>query len=557
MSMNYFLLPHVILWIITLFIAIMTAWIVWPRRRFTGGWYIFMFAISLSEFTLLGIAEAVATSQETKILLSKIEYIGFVLLVPFAYLFVKRYLSSEQLTRRQIFPVFLLPLITIGLAWTNSYHHLLWSSFEQGSRALNILIYHHGPWFYVNGIYIYLLVILSIILLIKGYISSQKVFRQQIIAMLGGFAFPLVSGSLVFFGSVPVPGMDISALGFAFAGIIIAFAVFRLKFLDLLPIARQSLIDNMRDGVIVVDAERRLVDVNPSAQKFMLLDPRLVIGKPAMDHLPPMLAGLFDFDPRNPVSYEMLAKDQKTYLNIYPIHLNSKRFNPSGTLIVLQDITRRKVAEIKLQESNIQLQKEIQQIEVLQESLRAQAVRDPLTNLYNRRYLEETLEREISRAQRTGNSVSVMMIDFDNFKEVNDQFSHLIGDQALQAFAEILKKTSRREDIACRYGGDEFLLILPDLAAVDAYRRAEDWRKSVSDLLFETPRGKANVTVSIGLATFPQDGSSAEDLINGADQAMYAAKQQGKNLVHQTGNDDKFADFQAFGLSDPYSPHRN
>jgi len=555
--MTNILLPHVFFWATTFIIAVMTAMIIWPRRRFTGGWYLFLFAVCLAEWTLAGTIEAISSSQQTRILLAQIEYVGFNLLVPFAYLFVKRYLSSEQLSYRQIFPVFVLPLITIGLAWTNSFHHLLWSSFEPGNQALNILIFNHGPWFFINGIYIYFLVAISYGLLIKAYLSSQKIFRQQIAAMLWGFAFPLVSGSLVFWNIVPVTGMDVSAMGFAFAGLIIAFAIFRLKFLDLLPIARQMLIDNMRDGVIVVDAERRLVDINPSARKFMLLNPREVIGKPAMNYLPSTLSGLFDVDPDTPVSYEMLAKDQKTYLSIYPIQLNSKRLMPSGTLIVLQDITRRKTAEIKLQESNIQLQKEIQQIEVLQESLRALAIRDPLTNLYNRRYLEETLEREISRAQRTGTFVSVMMIDFDNFKEVNDQYSHLIGDQALQAFAEILKKTSRREDVACRYGGDEFLLILPDLAAEDALKRAETWRKSASDLFFDTPRGRANVTVSIGLASFPQDGTTAEELIIAADQAMYSAKEQGKNLVKQTNSQGRLEGFRNIRLSESYTPHRD
>jgi len=140
---------------------------------------------------------------------------------------------------------------------------------------------------------------------------------------------------------------------------------------------------------------------------------------------------------------------------------------------------------------------------------------------------------------------------------VNDQYSHLIGDQALQAFAEILKKTSRREDVACRYGGDEFLLILPDLAAEDAFKRAEVWRKSISDLYFETPRGRANVTVSIGLASFPQNGTTAEDLIIAADQAMYSAKEKGKNLVQLTTDHNRLEGFRKIRLSEPYTPHRD
>lgn len=553
--MTNFLLPHVILWTLTFLISVLTALIVWPRRKLIGGRYLFFFAAFLSLWTLAGVLEATSTTLQGKVFFAQIEYIGVTPVVPLVYLFVKSYLSTRQLKTREVFPVFIVPLITVVLAWTNSYHKLIWSSFEPGSKALNILVFNRGPFYYVHVAYIYLLVAISILMLIRAYISNQKIFRQQIAAILVGFVFPLLTATLYLFGIVPVPGMDISAMGFAFAGLVIAYAVFRLKFLDLLPFARQTLIDNMRDGVIVVDKEKRLVDINPAAQQFMRLNGREVIGYPALNYLPQAFSGLLESDGSAPVSYEMLAKDQKTYLSIYPIPLKSKNNKITGTLIILQDITRRKIAEIKLQESNIQLQKEIQQIEVLQESLRAQAVRDPLTNLFNRRYLEETLEREISRAQRTGNSVSVMMIDFDNFKEVNDQFTHLIGDQALLAFANILKKTSRREDIVCRYGGDEFLLILPDLTAEDAYTRAEAWRKSVSDLLFETPRGKMNVTVSIGLASFPQDGTTATDLITTADQAMYSAKENGKNIVRQSGVGYRFEEYKTAGLTDTYSPH--
>ncbi len=553
--MTNFLLPHVILWILTFLISVLSALIVWPRRKLIGGGYLFLFAAFLSLWTLAGVFEAVSTTQQAKILFARIEYIGVTPVVPLVYLFVKSYLSTRQLKPREIIPFFIVPLITVVLAWTNSYHKLIWSSFEPGSEALNILVFNRGPFYYVHVAYVYLLVAISILMLIRAYISNQKIFRQQIAAILVGFIFPLLTATLYLFGIVPVPGMDISAMGFAFAGLVIAYAVFRLKFLDLLPFARQTLIDNMLDGVIVVDKEKRLVDINQAAQQFMHLNGKEVIGYPALNYLPQAFSGLLESDSNTPVSYEMLAKDQKTYLNIYPIQLKSKNNKSTGTLIILQDITRRKIAEIKLQESNIQLQKEIQQIEILQESLRAQAVRDPLTNLYNRRYLEETLEREISRAQRTGNSVSVMMIDFDNFKEVNDQFTHLIGDQALLAFANILKKTSRREDIVCRYGGDEFLLILPDLTAEDAFTRAEAWRKSVSDLLFETPRGKMNVTVSIGLASFPQDGTTAGELITTADQAMYSAKENGKNLVRQSGVRYHFEELKPAGLSDTYSPH--
>ena len=551
------LLPHIILWIFTFITAVLTVCLVWPRKKMVGGGLILGYSLGVAEWTLAGIFEAVVIDPQVKVLLAKIEYIGFVLAVPFAFLFVTRYLSTQKLNLAGSVSVFIIPVITLAMAWTNDAHHLLWSSFEPGNQALNILIYNHGPWFYVNAAYIYLLVLLSVGQLVWAYFSNQHIFRGQLLALLGAFVFPLISCTTYILGIVPVPGMDTTALGFALGGLTIAFAIFRLRFMDLLPIARQKVFESMPDGVIVLDKQNRIVDINPAAQHFMLIDPRDAIGQPVMDILPKVLAGLFDPTGRNIASYEILAPDQKTQVNVYATPLSAKGREAPGTLITLQDITARKKTEIKLQESNIQLQKEIQQIEMLQESLRAQAVRDPLTGLYNRRYLEETLEREVSRAMRTQTSVSVMMIDFDNFKEVNDHFSHQVGDQALQTFGEILKKTSRREDIACRYGGDEFLMILPDVYPPDALKRGEMWRQTVDSLELDTGRGKVLLSVSIGIASFPQNGSTVEELVQAADKAMYLAKKEGKNLVRMAPSTQYPSEMSISRLADQNSTPRD
>jgi diguanylate cyclase (GGDEF)-like protein len=530
MITNIFL-PHILLWIFTFITTLLTIYLLWPRRNMVSGWLVMGYALGLAEWTFAGTLEALVIDPQTKILFAKIEYIGFLAVVPFAYLFVKQYVTAGRISFSQAMPVFILPVITLAVVWTNDSHHLFWSSFVPGNQSLNLLIYNHGPWFYVNSGYIYLLVLLSIVRLVRAYRSGQKLFRNQLAAILGAFIFPLISCTTYILGIVPVEGMDTTALGFGVAGLIIAFALLRLQLVELLPIACEQIFESMRDGVMVLDGKNRLVDINPAAQKFMLIDPHAAIGSPVTKLLPKVLLGLFEPNGHNIASLEILARDQKTYINVYTTPLGAKGSESSGTLITFQDITPRKQVELRLQQSNIQLQKELQQIEELQESLRAQAVRDPLTGLYNRRYLEETLEREISRAWRTQTSVAVMMIDFDGFKEVNDHFSHQAGDKALQTFGEILKKTSRREDIACRYGGDEFLMILPEIEASAAQQRGESWRKSVADLQLTTPQGKVKLTVSIGIAMFPQHGSTADELIHAADKAMYDAKRQGKNFV--------------------------
>ena len=170
----------------------------------------------------------------------------------------------------------------------------------------------------------------------------------------------------------------------------------------------------------------------------------------------------------------------------------------------------------------------------LRETLRLQSIRDPLTGLYNRRYLEESLAREISRSQRRQLPMVVLMLDIDHFKAFNEIHGHPGGDALLAAFGQLLQSSCRLEDIPCRYGGEEFTLILPEAEASVGLDRARSLLSATAQLVvahngLTLPR----VTVSIGLATLPRDGNNASSLIEAADLALYRAKSQGRNQVQQ------------------------
>jgi diguanylate cyclase (GGDEF)-like protein/PAS domain S-box-containing protein len=172
------------------------------------------------------------------------------------------------------------------------------------------------------------------------------------------------------------------------------------------------------------------------------------------------------------------------------------------------------------------------EVQLLQEQLREQSIRDPLTGLYNRRYLEETLSRELELATRQHHSVSVVMGDLDHFKSVNDRYGHLAGDEVLRYFGKLLQQSARASDIYCRYGGEEFLLLLPQMSGELAVERAEHLRQTLASTPVPYAAGVIPVTASFGVAAFPGDGTSGDDLIAAADQALYAAKEAGRNRVH-------------------------
>lgn len=172
------------------------------------------------------------------------------------------------------------------------------------------------------------------------------------------------------------------------------------------------------------------------------------------------------------------------------------------------------------------------QLEESREQLREQSIRDPLTGLYNRRYLEETLDREFYRVERNQEPLSIVIFDVDNFKEINDQYGHLAGDTIIIHISEILQNNFRRSEIVCRYGGDEFLVVLPGANVDQTYLRFEKIREMVAG--FSTPNEEGTseqVTISAGIAAYPRSGLEPARVIEAADHALYHAKASGRNRI--------------------------
>jgi diguanylate cyclase (GGDEF)-like protein len=174
---------------------------------------------------------------------------------------------------------------------------------------------------------------------------------------------------------------------------------------------------------------------------------------------------------------------------------------------------------------------QLTEIENLQTQLREQAIRDALTGLFNRRYMQETLPRELARARRDNNPLSIMIMDLDHFKRVNDTHGHRAGDHLLQALAELLIQHTRAGDIVCRYGGEDFVVIMPGAELSNCWQRGEQLRIDVAKLHVRYSGRDLNLTLSIGIAAYPDHGKTGEEILIMADRALYQAKQSGRNRV--------------------------
>jgi len=200
-------------------------------------------------------------------------------------------------------------------------------------------------------------------------------------------------------------------------------------------------------------------------------------------------------------------------------HFNLRTLEQNEHLIAL---AKAAADSISLSLSNLQLR----------ESLKESAIKDALTGLYNRRFMQEALNRELTRMKRVGKALALVIIDVDFFKKFNDTYGHDAGDEVLRGIGQLLMNFRKGEDIACRYGGEEFLLALPEIEIESAKERLEKLREMVAGLtLFHQGKPLPKITISAGVAFFPAEANSIEPLIKLADTALYSAKQAGRDRV--------------------------
>ena len=204
---------------------------------------------------------------------------------------------------------------------------------------------------------------------------------------------------------------------------------------------------------------------------------------------------------------------------------------PHAVLGVSRNITERRRVEAQLREANDKLRGQLEEIENLHVALQEQAIRDSLTGCFNRRYLDETLERELSRSRREGYPLSLVILDLDHFKQINDTYGHQAGDQALVVLAETLRADIRHEDVLCRYGGEEFIILMPHMPLATAAERAEAWRQKIADIRVPFGKFELTFTTSAGVAAYPDHGKTPDELSQSADLALYLAKNGGRNRV--------------------------
>ncbi|NJL04434.1 MAG: diguanylate cyclase [Chloroflexaceae bacterium] len=281
------------------------------------------------------------------------------------------------------------------------------------------------------------------------------------------------------------------------------------------------------DAIVVVDRQGLIRSANPSYYATYGFTPEQVIEQPFTVLLPesnqqpawPAYTHMFT-EEHPALRHEIVLRHADGSERTIEAHLAflMEADERVALIGVLRDITERKAMERELHQSNAWL--------------REQSIRDPLTHLHNRRYLDERLPQELQRAAQQQLPVGIIVLDIDRFKNVNDTYGHDCGDELLQTIGAFLRGRMRSEDIVCRYGGEEFVIVLLGATTTATHTRAEDLRLGLHTLVVQNgPCQIAQITASFGVAVCPQHGTSADALFRAADQALYAAKQGGRDQV--------------------------
>ena len=245
------------------------AWRVWKSAPFPGRKIMFLTMLASAEWAFAAGMVNAFTALESKILWAKIEYIGAIGAPILLFLFNARYTGFiKKINLKMMAAIWLIPAIIFILAWTNEYHLLIWSRFEPSTQWENLYIFHHGLLFYVWIAYAYILILLTTILLIRYFIYASPAFRSQAGMLLLGNLFPWIINIIFVTQLNPIPGLDITPMSFVLTALTLTWGLTSYRLFDLVPVAREVLVNQLGDGLLVIDLRGRVIDVNQALLNF-------------------------------------------------------------------------------------------------------------------------------------------------------------------------------------------------------------------------------------------------------------------------------------------------
>lgn len=498
-------------------INIRTAFSTIRKKQIAGYMPLSLMLMAITLYSLGYILELLSSTPERIFFSFKIEYIGIVCF-PALWLLVSIQSTGilYKVRKRLVVLLFIIPVLTLIALYTNNFHHLYYRDFVMNPDSpFPIVMINKGPLYYVAVAYMYLCILASNIIFIRLLRGSNRIFRKQAFIVVLASFIPWLLAIIYEIGLIPY-NMDPGPLGMSIGGLLMGDAISRLKSFRITPIARGIVFKDMADPVLVLGKDGYLIDFNLAAEKlFPLLNNSLIGMKiSTVPDIPDQLTDYANLETFKPEMITLKTEEKALYFQVRKTELFSKSTRVEGIILTLTDMT-----------IQVELQKQLEELAAL----------DGLTGIFNRRHFIFMAEKEISKSLRysANKKYSLIMIDLDLFKRVNDTFGHHTGDQVLIITTECLKYNLRNPDILGRYGGEEFIVFLPETDIDTALIIAERLRLAISELDINIGDEPLSITVSIGVAGCDQElnNRSLENIIISADRALYRAKESGRNCV--------------------------
>ncbi len=359
----------------------------------------------------------------------------------------------------------------------------------------------------------------TLFLVVRRALRTAGVRQKQGMIVTAGLLVAIL-GYLLYISGLMPGRLDLNPLFLALSGLLFAYGLFRYHILSFTPIAHIRVFEAMHEGGIILDNEGCLVDFNDAARGIFPKLSNQWLGEPIEAVLPEesTLIGLARSEAQRSLELFVTLEGTTRCFDVTLSHVDSRRGRTLGKVIILNDTTRQ-----------FELARELKEL----------AIRDPLTQLFTRRHFLELAAGEMERAKRSGRAVAAIMIDLDHFKAVNDTYGHPAGDRVLIEVAERIRRAIRTYDVLCRYGGEEFLLFLPETDLEAALVVAERMRRTIASGSIAIAGGAEVLpTASFGVSVLSGEAQeSIDDLIHSADRALYRAKLAGRNRVALAGED--------------------
>ena len=411
--------------------------------------------------------------------------------------------------------LFVIPVITFIGHYTN-FRNLFYTApmFLSHREPFWVLTVQRGPLSLLDNAYLMVSFLAGSWIYLSGLRNASSLFRKQAIVMVLGSFLPF-AGYFLYLSNLSPWGLDITPITLGVTCLFLYYGIFHCGIFDLAPLARNLIFNSMRDAVLILDTKDRLLDFNPAAKDLLPVLNKRNLGTEVV----PMLAGTPGFAgavrrAEEHAEVRVGDEDARFYeVRTWPLFHSSPSAaaRPVGRTVIFAEVTD-KVR--------------------LREELRGRAETDPLTGIANRRRFHQSLEIECLRFTRSHFPLSVLMIDLDFFKDVNDEYGHPVGDAVLRIVAQILLLSLRKTDLLARYGGEEFAVLLPETRVEGARVIAERIRRTVFEKPIVADGCEIRVSVSVGIASQVADSEAVpETLLKKADRALYRAKALGRNRV--------------------------